>query len=96
MAMVVVHLHTIFLGVSPGSQLGCLTRKSRYLSSFFINPRCPPSDGLRVHATDPDLNIGEELSIESLPVAEEGLSVQSDSPTKVAEENEEPDAYDVS
>ena len=40
-AMVAAPLHTIFMGVRPGSQPGCLTHQSRYRSSFFINPRCP-------------------------------------------------------
>ena len=85
-------LHTIFMGVSHGSQLGCLTRQSRYLPSFFINPRCPSSAALGVPATDLDADIREELLVESLPVVEEGLGNQSDSPAIVAEENEEPDA----
>ena len=38
MAMDSMHLHKIFLGVSPRSQRGCLTLQSRYLPRFFINP----------------------------------------------------------
>ena len=91
MAMVAVNFHTIFVGVIPGSQLGCLTRQSRYLPSFFINPRCPPSAVLGVPSTDPDVNIREELPAESLPAAEERLIVQSDSPARVSKENEETD-----
>ena len=34
MAMAIVHLHIIFVGVSPESQLGFLTHQSRYLPSF--------------------------------------------------------------
>ena len=59
---------------------------------FFINPRCPLSAVLGVPATDPDVNIREELLAESLLAADERLSVQSDSLAKVVEENEEPDA----
>ena len=36
MAMVSMHLHTIFVGVSPGSRLGCLTRQSCYHLSFLL------------------------------------------------------------
>ena len=92
MVMVAVPFHTIFVGVSPGSQSGCLARQSHYLLSFFINPRCPSSVAPGVPATDPGLNIREELSAESLPAAEDGLGTQTDSPARVAGENEEPDA----
>ena len=92
MVMAAMHLHTIFMGVSPRSQLGCLTRQSHYLPSFFINRRCPPSDAPGVLATDHEVNIKDELLVKCLPVAKEGLHVQSDSPTIVVEENEEPNA----
>ena len=91
MVMVVVALHTIFTGVSPGSQSSCLARQSRYLLSFFINPRCPSSAAPGVPATDPGLNIRKELSAESLPAAKDGLGTQTDSPARVAGENEELD-----
>ena len=58
---------------------------------FFINPRCPSSAALGVPSNDPDTNIREELPSESLPAVKEGLIVHSDSPARVAEENEEPD-----
>ena len=63
---------------------------------FFINPRCPPSAAPGVPATYPDTNIREKIPTNSLPVAEEGIGVQSDSPARVAEENEEPDVSDGS
>ena len=34
--------HITFLVATPKFQTGCWTRPSRYLQSFFINPRCPP------------------------------------------------------
>ena len=63
---------------------------------FFINPQWPPSAASGVPATNLDANIKEELSAESLPTTEEGLGIQSDSPARVTEENEEPDASDGS
>ena len=59
---------------------------------FFINPRCPPSNAPGIPTIDPDVNIREDLPTEGLPTAKERLSVQSDSPVRVAKENEEPDA----
>ena len=61
---------------------------------FFLNPRCPSSAALGVPVTDPGANIREELPIESLPAAEDGLGTQLDPPARVAGENEEPDAFD--
>ena len=56
---------------------------------FFINPRCPPSAALRVHTTDPDVDVKE--AGKCLPVVEVRLGTQSDSPAKVTRENEELD-----
>ena len=92
MAMAAVPLRTIFVEVSPKSQLGCLTCQGRYLSSFFYQSSMPPSVAPGVLSIDPDVNIMEDLPVESLLAIEEGLSVQSNSPAGVVEENEEPDA----
>ena len=56
---------------------------------FFINPRCPPSAALRVHTTDPDVDVRE--ASKSLPATEVGLGTRSDSPVIITGEDEEPD-----
>ena len=57
---------------------------------FFISPRFPPSVALRVHTADPDVDVRE--AGKSLPTVKVRLGTQSDSPIRVTEENEEPDA----
>ena len=57
---------------------------------FFINPRCPPGAALGVPTTNPDADVKE--AGKSLPAAEVGLGIQSDSPVIVIGENGEPDA----
>ena len=58
---------------------------------FFINPRCPPGAAPGVPTTDPDVDVRE--AGKSLPTAEVGLGIQSDSPVRVTGENEEPNAF---
>ena len=41
MGMFVVLSHITFVVANLKFQTGCWTRPSRYLQSFFINPRCP-------------------------------------------------------
>ena len=57
---------------------------------FFISPQCPPGVAPGVPTTDPDANVRE--AGKSLPIAEVGLGIQSDSSVRVTREKEEPDA----
>ena len=57
---------------------------------LFINPRCPPGAVPGVPLTEPDADVRE--AGKSLPAAEVGLSIQSDSLVVVTGENEEPEA----
>ena len=62
MGMVVVLSHITFAEANPRFQKGCRTRPSRYLQSFFINPRCPPSV-VPVVAASIDLHHDEVLNV---------------------------------
>ena len=57
---------------------------------FFINPRFPPSAALGVHTADPDVDVRE--AGKSLPTIKVRLGTQSDSPIRVTEKNEVPEA----
>ena len=81
--------HNIY-GSEPVIPDGMLDTSKPLPPEFFIKSRCPPSAALRVHTTDPGVDVRE--AGKSLPAVEVGLGTQYDSPVRVTGENEEPDA----
>ena len=68
-------------GSEPVIPYGMLDTSKPLPLEFFINPQCPPSAALRVHTTDPDVDVKE--AGKSLLVDEVQLGTQFDSPVRV-------------
>ena len=51
-------LHITCVGANQRFHMGCRTRPSRYVQSFFINPRCPLG-AIPIEATSMDVHPDE-------------------------------------